>query len=69
MLDWLASGFQAALATKELDPGLFHRHPDPEQRRSMRIEQFEILLRSAIGTAAVREEAMPAALAASEMDP
>jgi len=25
MLDWLADGFQDALVTKELDPGLFHR--------------------------------------------
>jgi len=49
MLDWLASGFQDALVTKELDPGLFHRHADPEQRRAMRIEQFVDLLRRAIG--------------------
>jgi AcrR family transcriptional regulator len=49
MLDWLASGFQDALVTKELDPGLFHRHPNPEQRRAMRIEQFVDLLRRAIG--------------------
>jgi TetR/AcrR family transcriptional regulator len=52
MLDWLASGFQDALVTKELDPGLFHRHPDPEQRRAMRIEQFVDLLRRAIGAEA-----------------
>ena len=51
MLDWLASGFQDALVTKELDPGLFHRHADPEQRRAMRIEQFVDLLRRAIGVA------------------
>ena len=50
MLDWLGSGFQDALVTKELDPGLFHRHPDPERRRSMRIEQFVDLLRRAIGS-------------------
>jgi AcrR family transcriptional regulator len=49
MLDWLASGFQDALVTKELDPGLFHRHPNPEQRRATRIEQFVDLLRRAIG--------------------
>jgi len=52
MLDWLASGFQDALVTKELDPGLFHRHPDPEQRRAIRIEQFVDLLRRAIGSRA-----------------
>lgn len=50
MLDWLAGGFQDALVTKELDPGLFHRHADPDQRRAVRIEQFVELLRRAIGT-------------------
>ncbi len=49
MLDWLAGGFQDALVTKELDPGLFHRHPDQEQRRAMRIGQFVDLLRRAVG--------------------
>jgi AcrR family transcriptional regulator len=50
MLDWLAGGFQDALVTKELDPGLFHRHADADQRRAVRIEQFVELLRRAIGT-------------------
>jgi AcrR family transcriptional regulator len=50
MLDWLAGGFQDALVTKELDPGLFHRHPDPEHRRAVRIEQFVDLMRRAIGS-------------------
>ena len=50
MLDWLAGGFQDALVTKELDPGLFHRHPNQEQRRAIRIEQFVDLLRRAVGT-------------------
>lgn len=50
MLDWLAGGFQDALVTKELDPGLFHRHPNPDERRALRIEQFVDLLRRAIGT-------------------
>ena len=49
MLDWLAGGFQDALATKELDPGLFHRHPNREERQAIRIEQFLDLLRRAIG--------------------
>ena len=49
MLDWLAGGFQDALVTKELDPGLFHRHPNPDERRAQRIEQFVDLLRRAIG--------------------
>jgi TetR/AcrR family transcriptional regulator len=49
MLDWLAERFQDALVTEELDPGLFHRHPNQPQRRSMRIVQFVELLRRAIG--------------------
>ncbi len=50
MLDWLAERFQDALVTEELDPGLFHRHPNQPQRRAMRIDQFVELLRRAIGT-------------------
>ena len=49
MVDWLAGGFQDALVTKELDPGLFHRHPNREERQAIRIEQFLDLLRRAIG--------------------
>jgi AcrR family transcriptional regulator len=49
MLDWLAGGFQDALVTRELDPGLFHRHADPEERRTVRIDRFVDLLRRAIG--------------------
>jgi TetR/AcrR family transcriptional regulator len=49
MLDWLAGGFQDALVTKELDPGLFHRHPNREERQAIRIQQFLELLRRAIG--------------------
>lgn len=49
MLDWMAGGFQDALVTKELDPGLFHRHPDQEQRRAQRIRQFVDLLHRALG--------------------
>ncbi len=51
MVDWLADRFQEALVTEELDPGLFHRHPNQPQRRQIRIEQFAQLLRSAIGAA------------------
>lgn len=49
MLDWVAERFQDALVTVELDPGLFHRHPNQPQRRELRIEQLAELLRSAIG--------------------
>jgi len=50
MLDWLAGGFQDALVTKELDPGLFHRHPNRGRHRALRIEQFVDLLRRAFGS-------------------
>jgi len=51
MLDWMAGGFQDALASKDLDPGLLHRHPDREQQRALRIEQFVDLLRRSLGSA------------------
>jgi TetR/AcrR family transcriptional regulator len=50
MVDWLTDRFQDALVTAELDPGLFHRHPNEPQRRAMRMAQFVDLLRRAIGT-------------------
>lgn len=50
MVDWLTDRLQDALVTAELDPGLFHRHPNQPQRRTTRIEQFVDLLRRAIGT-------------------
>jgi len=50
MVDWLTDRLQDALVTAELDPGLFHRHPNQPQRRATRIEQFVDLLRRAIGT-------------------
>jgi TetR/AcrR family transcriptional regulator len=49
MLDWVAERFQDAVVAVELDPGLFHRHPNQPQRRELRIEQVAELLRSAIG--------------------
>jgi AcrR family transcriptional regulator len=49
MLDWMAGGFQDALVTRELDPGLFHRHPDADRRRAERIRQFVELVRRALG--------------------
>jgi AcrR family transcriptional regulator len=50
MVDWLADRLQDALVTAELDPGLFHRHPNEPERRAMRLAQFVDLLRRAIGT-------------------
>jgi hypothetical protein len=51
MLDWMAGGFQDALVSKDLDLGLLHRHPNPEQQRALRIEQFVDLLRRSLGAA------------------
>ena len=50
MVDWLAGSLQDALVTEELDPGLFHRWRNQPDRQRSRIEQFAIVLRSAIGT-------------------
>lgn len=52
MVDWLASSLQDAIATEELDPGLFHRWEHEPERQRMRLEHFQILLRSAIGAPA-----------------
>ncbi len=49
MIDWLAERLQDALVTAELDPGLFHRHANPPQRRELGIDQFVDLLCRAIG--------------------
>lgn len=50
IVDWLAEGFQDAIVSQELDPGLFHRHKvDREERQRVRIDQFATVLRSAIG--------------------
>ncbi|MEO8477332.1 MAG: TetR/AcrR family transcriptional regulator [Actinomycetota bacterium] len=65
MVDWMSGGLQDALVTEERDPGLFHRWRHQPERQKIRIEQFEILLRSAIGTAAVREAAAPETAAAN----
>src|SRR5262245_38845078 len=50
IVDWLAEGFQDAIVSQELDPGLFHRHKvDREERQRSRIDQFATVLQSAIG--------------------
>lgn len=62
IVDWLAEGFQDAIVSQELDPGLFHRHKvDREERQRVRIEQFATVLESAIGRPA--PVATPAAAA------
>jgi AcrR family transcriptional regulator len=53
IVDWLAEGFQDAIVSQELDPGLFHRHRvDREERQRVRIDQFATVLQSAIGRSA-----------------
>ncbi|MGA9159715.1 MAG: hypothetical protein WB297_02455 [Actinomycetota bacterium] len=47
--DWMAGGFQDALVSKDLDPGLLHRHRNPQERRAQRIDQFVDLLRRSLG--------------------
>lgn len=50
IVDWLAEGFQDAIVSQELDPGLFHRHKvDRDERQRVRIDQFATVLESAIG--------------------
>ncbi len=49
ILDWTMERFQDAQLTEELDPGLFRRAGMDEQKTRQRIEQFLILLKSAIG--------------------
>lgn len=66
MVDWLAERFQDALVTEELDPGLFHRHPNQPDRQGLRIRQFVQLLRSAIGTGATEREAPGADVSTGE---
>ena len=46
MLDWMAGGFQDALVSKDLDPGLLHRHPNPEQQRPCGSSSSDLLRRS-----------------------
>ena len=48
ILEWTMERFQDALLTEELDPGLFPHPGDPEKNK-IRIQQFLIILRGAIG--------------------
>jgi len=49
ILDWTMERFQDALLTEELDPGLFRRHGDPQEKKEARIAQFLDILCRAIG--------------------
>ena len=52
MVDWLSNSLQDALVSEELDPGLFHRLAAQPERQRMRVEDFTVLLESAIGAGA-----------------
>jgi TetR/AcrR family transcriptional regulator len=49
ILDWTMERFQDALLTEELDPGLFRRQGDPQEKKDTRIIQFLDVLKRAIG--------------------
>jgi len=49
ILDWTMERFQDALLTEELDPGLFRRQGDPQEKKDARITQFLDVLQRAIG--------------------
>jgi len=49
ILDWMMERFQDALLTEELDPGLFRRQGEMEDKKEARIQQFLDILQRAIG--------------------
>src|SRR3989475_12157174 len=49
VLDWTMERFQDALLTEELDPGLFRRQGEPQEKKDARIAQFLDVLKRAIG--------------------
>jgi hypothetical protein len=49
ILDWTMERFQDALLTEELDPGLFRRQGDPQEKKDARVTQFLDVLKRAIG--------------------
>lgn len=51
IIDWTVDRFQDALLTEELDPGLFRRHGDPQEKKEARVNQFLDILKRAIGPA------------------
>jgi AcrR family transcriptional regulator len=61
ILDWTMERFQDAQLTEELDPGLFRRAGMDEQKTRQRIEQFLVLLKSAIGAPEPPRSSRPAA--------
>lgn len=50
IIDWMVERFQDALLVEELDPGLFRRQGDPQEKKEARIGQFLDVLKRAIGS-------------------
>jgi AcrR family transcriptional regulator len=48
-VDWTMQNFQDAMLTEELDPGLFHRGGESQEKKDARIGQFLDLMQRAIG--------------------
>ncbi len=53
LVDWLAQAIQDALVSEELDPGLFHRLGAQPDRQRQRLDDFLILLESALSSKAM----------------
>lgn len=66
ILDWTMERFQDAQLTEELDPGLFRRAGMDPERTAQRIEQFLVLLQSAIGAPAAAPAPKPGRRPAAE---
>lgn len=66
IVDWLSDRLQDALIAEEMDPGLFHRWANQPERRRARLDDFVVLLRSAIG--ATQERASAARASSSETE-
>ncbi len=54
MVDWVSNSLQDALVTEELDPGLFHRLREQPDRQRARLDQFVLLLESALAAPPAR---------------
>lgn len=59
ILDWTMERFQDAQLTEELDPGLFRRAGMDAERTAQRVEQFLMMLTSAIGAPGESKPARP----------
>ena len=61
IIDWAVERFQDALLTAELDPGLFRRQGELDEKKEVRIQQFLEILQRAIGAPATSDAPLPRA--------